>query len=152
MNQHAGATGVNLMLQFIGAITTHTETSVWVEVDMFVQETCHILEMNSGASATNTSGQRHRITMEILQLLVRFMIDHSSKIGGTAHGTRETLRQQRRLDFASREVPSALTDEMDDFIDDLFALIASTQLKCDMLVLVWTLLQVSECIPLFHCR
>jgi hypothetical protein len=139
--RYAGATGVNLMLQFIGAITTHTNAMVWAEVNVFVRNTCRILQTISGTNTANMCDKRNRTTVEVLQLTIRFMTDHRQRIRGAMHNT-PTLEDFSRRNDSDTLFQSELTNEMDDFIDDLFTLLDSTQLNNEIYVSMWTLLQV----------
>jgi hypothetical protein len=136
MEQYVGATGVSLMFQFVGAILRHAEESMYIEVDMFVRNTCQFLATIPETSAENIPDVSNRIVMEVLQNIISFMASHRQKIGGVIHGARKTVEHQITFDA------KCATNEMDIFIKDLFTILASIQVEGSMMVSIWTLLQV----------
>jgi hypothetical protein len=123
-DRYPGATALNLALQFVDTIMATVEGLDANEFEPFVHTLVPILNIGS----THDSDTRKAIDTTVLQtveLMIQFVVATSD-------------RQKRNPSNTNKDG----IDVLDDFNDDLFALLSSNKLEHGTNLTVWNLLQV----------
>ncbi len=148
------ATALNLALSFIDAVfMTIMEGLTSADFVTFADKLCPILQ--TAPTPNHASGDINQNSdtglFEAVQVMVEFMTEHNNRLTEMAHGNRgiqvmiESITEHKdRLNTTPVQEASNTKklDELDDLIEDIFAILNDKKLVNVTLHAMWNLLQV----------